>query len=103
MMEPEVNPVGTHDALSLKADDRRHEPRFKASGQVFLILEEPQSLAIPGRIIDQSDHGMRVEHMYAALNSGVLVQIDSGAGKYTARVVWTRIKDDGVESGFYLF
>ena len=83
-------------------DDRRTEPRFPASGEVRLVINNPQSLAIPGRILDVSQHGMRIEHMYAALTSGTILQIDSGTTQCTARVIWNRIKDDGVESGFYL-
>lgn len=83
-------------------DDRRTEPRFKASGVVRLLIGGPKALSIPGRILDISQHGMRVEHMYAALTSGLLLQIESGDDQYTARAVWSRIKDDGVETGFYL-
>lgn len=83
-------------------DDRRAEPRFRASGEVHLLIGGPQRLAVPGKILDVSQHGMRVEHMYSALASGAILEIQSGDTKYTARVVWNRIKDDGVESGFYL-
>jgi hypothetical protein len=87
---------------ALATDDRRAEPRFHATGEVRLHIDGPQAVAIPGRILDVSQHGMRVEHMYAALNSGAMLQIESGNIRYTARVVWNCIKDDGVESGFYL-
>jgi hypothetical protein len=40
--------------------------------------------------------------MYAALTSGTMLTIESGQETYTARVVWNRISEDGVESGFYL-
>ena len=102
MTGPEWKPSISYSDNAIGTDERRSEPRFPASGEVRLLLNHPQSLAVPGRILDVSQHGMRVEHMYAALTSGTILQIESGATQYTARVVWNRIKDDGVESGFYL-
>ena len=86
----------------MEADERRGEPRFSATGEVRLVISGPQAISIPARILDVSQNGMRVEHMYAALTSGMLLQIDSGSTQFTARVVWNRITFDGVESGFYL-
>lgn len=102
MTGPESKPIRSIDGLVIEGDERRSEPRFKASGEVSLLIGGPQELAIPGRIMDVSQHGMRVEHMYAALTSGTMVEIQSATANHTARVVWNRIKDDGVESGFYL-
>jgi glyoxylate utilization-related uncharacterized protein len=70
------------------AADRRIEPRYAAHGEVRLLLGGAQN--------------MRVEHMYAALASGQSVTLRIGADSHPARVVWNRIKDDGVESGFYI-
>ncbi|MFN0101532.1 MAG: PilZ domain-containing protein [Bryobacteraceae bacterium] len=86
----------------IESDERRGEQRFNATGEVHLLIGGPQALSIRGRILDVSEHGMRVEHMYPALTSGLMLQIESGSTQYTARVVWNRIKDDTVESGFYL-
>ena len=102
MTGPDGNSSAAQSEAAVGTDDRRTEPRFAASGEVRIVLNNPQPLAIPGRILDVSQHGMRVEHMYAALTSGTILQIESGSAQYTARVVWNRIKDDGVESGFYL-
>eukprot|EP00611_Tribonema_gayanum_P025387 TRINITY_DN5761_c0_g1_i1.p2 TRINITY_DN5761_c0_g1~~TRINITY_DN5761_c0_g1_i1.p2 ORF type:complete len:103 (+),score=13.91 TRINITY_DN5761_c0_g1_i1:180-488(+) len=101
MNGPDWKLRASHNA-AVGTDDRRTEPRFTASGEVRLVLEGSQPLSIPGRILDVSQHGMRIEHMYAALTSGTMLQIESGTTNYTARVVWNRINDDGVESGFYL-
>jgi hypothetical protein len=84
------------------AADRRIEPRYAAHGEVRLLLGGAQNTEVPGRILDRSLHGMRVEHMYAALASGQSVTLRIGADSHPARVVWNRIKDDGVESGFYI-
>ena len=102
MTGPDWKPSHSHSDQGVGTDERRSEPRFPASGEVRLVLSHPHAVAVPGRILDVSQHGMRVEHMYAALTSGTILQIESGAAQLTARVVWNRIKDDGVESGFYL-
>src|SRR5687767_6056565 len=102
MMVPNLKSTGYEQGGVIESDDRRAEPRFCATGEVRLIIDGPHSLLIPARILDVSQHGMRVEHMYAALASGMMLQIESGSTQFTARVVWNRIKNDGVESGFYL-
>lgn len=95
-------PAGWIEGPVTEADERRTEPRFKASGEVRLRVGGPHSVAVPGRIVDVSHHGMRVVHMYAALTSGTMVEIETGAEVFAARVVWNRISEDGVESGFYV-
>ena len=102
MIGPESKYAGRNDGSVIEDGDRRGEARFHATGEVRLVIGGPQSLSIPARILDVSQHGIRVEHMYAALTSGRLIQVDSGSSQFTARVVWTRIKNDGVESGLYL-
>ena len=101
MTAPEFMPRFQNGATA-EGDDRRTEPRYKATGEVRLLIGGPQAISIPGRILDISQHGMRVEHMYSALASGSLLQVEAGSTQYTARVVWNRIKDDGVETGLYL-
>ena len=86
----------------LENEDQRAEGRVPTSGEVKVLIDGPHPLAIPARVLDISEHGMHVEHMYAALTSGMTVEIDSGAVKMAARVVWNRINNDRVESGFYL-
>lgn len=102
MTGPDSKPSSPPEKDAGAVEDRRSEPRFQATGVVRLLISGPQSVAVPGRILDVSQHGMRIEHMYAALTAGSMIEIESGSTQYTARVVWNRIKDDGVESGFYL-
>jgi PilZ domain len=94
MTKPDAQCVGP-----LVVSDRRAETRVPADGVVTMRVDK---IAVPGRVLDVSDHGMRVEHMYAALASGMVLEVETDGAKRTARVVWNRIKDDGVESGFYL-
>lgn len=98
----ELRIAQSREAAVLEADERRTETRFQSTGEVRLLLDGPPALAIPARILDVSLHGMRLEHMYSALTSGMMLQIESGSVHYTARVIWNRIKSDGVETGFYL-
>lgn len=102
MNEPDGQSKSSANTASSGFDERRKEPRIPATGEVRLLIGGPQNLSIPGKILDVSLHGMRVEHMYAALASGTMLQLESGTTTYTARVVWSRIRNDGVESGFYL-
>jgi hypothetical protein len=94
-----TNPEMERGVAPIGADDRRTEPRFEASGRVLLRVDK---VAIPGRLLDVSEHGMRVEHMYAALASGMVLEVERDGARQTARVIWNRIKNEGVESGFYL-
>jgi hypothetical protein len=102
MSDPNWLASSNPSPVAAGTDERRSEPRFAASGDVHLHIDSPQQVSIPGRVMDVSKHGMRVKHMYPALNSGAIIQIESGSTRYTARVVWNCIKEDGVESGFYL-
>ncbi|MBL8241786.1 MAG: PilZ domain-containing protein [Bryobacterales bacterium] len=102
MNDRDTKALGIDGAAALQTDDRRTEPRYNATGNVRLLVGGPQLLAVPGKILDVSEHGMRVEHMYAALASGTMLEIQTATERYTARVVWNRIRNDGVESGFYL-
>ena len=95
MTNPELN----HPTAPVTDDDRRSEPRFESNGIVVLRIDK---VAIPGRLLDVSEHGMRIEHMYAALASGMVLEVESEGARRTARVIWNRIKNEGVESGFYL-
>lgn len=94
-----TNPEMDRGGSPIGADDRRTEPRFEANGMVVLRVDK---VAIPGRLLDVSEHGMRVEHMYAALASGMVLEVERDGTRQTARVIWNRIKNEGVESGFYL-
>jgi hypothetical protein len=102
MIGPKSKAEGYDGGSVIETDERRSEPRFPANGEVRINIDGPKMLSIPARILDVSQHGMRVEHMYPALASGMMVQIESASSQFTARVVWNRIKSDGVESGFYL-
>ena len=109
--------------------ERRREPRMAAEGDVNLILREPGSRQIRGRLLDASRHGFRVAHDCAWLSAGQQVRFvlrrsrerglrgaaadtarRSGAppprvpvrARGTARVVWTRIVRAQIQSGLWI-
>jgi hypothetical protein len=82
--------------------DRRREPRYVANGDVTLVLENPKPIVVRGRLLDVSQSGFRATHMYPALASGQTVRCKYNGQDVMARVVWNRIQDEHVESGFFL-
>jgi hypothetical protein len=83
-------------------DERRQEVRIAAQGEVVLILETPKIFEVPGRLLDRSASGFRASHMYPALTSGQLIRCRLEGVEVLARVVWNRIVEEEVESGFLI-
>ena len=81
-------------------DDRRSEERFEAEGPVELRFEDPISQTVEGCLMDYSNSGFRATHCFRALHTGQLVEFKHGLGAGKARVMWNRISQDGVETGF---
>lgn len=83
-------------------DERRSEPRLTTSGRVIINLSELPGTEIAGELLDVSRSGFRAQHDCRDLHSGqvVLFHHDGAAGR--ARVVWNRIADQLVESGFFV-
>jgi hypothetical protein len=81
-------------------DDRRSEPRVSARSEILLLVETPQPLQVRARLIDQSDSGFRAAHMYPALASGQLLRCRLDGAEVTVRVIWNRILEEQMESGF---
>jgi hypothetical protein len=83
--------------------DRRSESRQRTEVEGILSTPGPQSLTIPCRLTEVSDHGFRAAHDCAALIAGTQVTAESPlVGKVTARVIWTAIMGNHIESGFYI-
>jgi hypothetical protein len=58
--------------------------------------------AVLARMLDQSRSGFRARHNCPSLVSGQIVRFTRGNACGRARVVWTRIFGDCVESGFHI-
>jgi hypothetical protein len=83
--------------------DRRAERRRTIQGEGIITVAEPLPLIIRCRLLDTSGHGFRASHDCAELLAGSQVQLESAStGKVTARVIWTAIMGDHIESGFYI-
>ena len=82
--------------------DRRTEPRRPASGAVKIRPDGIPAISIPGEMVDINGSGFRARHSFQALGSGRIVEFAYGSVQGRARVVWTRIHSDHVESGFLI-
>ncbi len=80
--------------------ESRKEPRRPVNGEVRVLFENPQRHEIHGRLVDLSVSGFRMKHEYAALEAGQIVEFSHIEAAGHARVVWNRIADAGVETGF---
>ncbi len=80
--------------------ESRKEPRRPVSGEVHVRFENPRRQEILGRLVDLSVSGFRMAHEYAALETGQMVEFSHIEAAGRARVVWNRIADARVETGF---
>jgi len=83
-----------------QASDRRTEKRYRGQGPLKLSFEDPAPQEVIGRLVDYSNSGFRAVHAYAALHSGQEVEFRHAVAMGRARVMWNRIADDYVETGF---
>ena len=80
--------------------ERRTERRHKAEGQLKLCFNDPGHHEVTGRLVDYSKSGFRAIHDYAALHTGQVVEFQHVVAVGKARVMWNRISDNRVETGF---
>ncbi len=80
--------------------DRRSERRYRGHGPLKLSFDDPAPQEITGRLVDYSNNGFRAVHAYAALHTGQEVFFQHAVAGGKARVMWNRIADDRVETGF---
>jgi hypothetical protein len=84
-----------------KHDDRRLEMRRMAAGDVTLWLNG-SPLTVSGHLIDLAKSGFRARHNSPTLRSRHIVEFEMAGVSGRARVVWTRVLGDQVESGFLI-
>jgi hypothetical protein len=83
--------------------DRRKKPRRPVSAEGVLYSSAPEPLTIPCCLLDISANGFRASHGHAELAPGTEVRLRSPyTGEVLARVVWTAIVNERIESGFYM-
>lgn len=81
-------------------EERRVAPRRAANGEVRLEPGMMGGSVLVGRLVDVSDSGFRCRHDCVSLSSGETVRFSFARREGEARVVWTRILEGAVESGF---
>ena len=81
--------------------EKRREERFPGKGNVVVHCVNPR-LEIEGKLVDVSANGFRMAHHCSELTTGQFVQFSHVLARGRARVVWTRIASDSVESGFVI-
>jgi len=84
----------------MSASERRSERRHRGQGPLRLSFEDPSRQEITGRLVDYSLSGFRAEHAYALLHTGQVVDFQHAVAGGKALVMWNRIADDRVETGF---
>jgi hypothetical protein len=82
--------------------ERRAETRRPAEGKVTLWLNGSALAAIPGHLLDIAESGFRAQHGSPTLRPGAIIEFELPGVKGRARVVWTRILGEHVESGFLI-
>ena len=84
----------------MAAADRRTERRYRGQGALTLSFDDPAPQEVTGRLVDYSKSGFRAVHAYPALHTGQVVAFQHAIAGGKARVMWNRIADDRVETGF---
>lgn len=89
--------------MSRNWQEKRREARRAASGPVDLTVNDPlRPLTLRASLLDVSDHGFRAAHAFAGLTCGQEVGFEHQGRHGRARVAWTRVTEEGVESGFFI-
>jgi hypothetical protein len=84
----------------MDVSEKRREHRREGSGMVHVCFSNPQKQDIEGQLMDVSSSGFRMAHAYSSLATGQLVEFAHVEAKGRARVIWNRIVDGKVETGF---
>jgi hypothetical protein len=84
----------------MSVSEKRREHRREATGLVQVRFSDPQPQQIEGRLMDVSSGGFRMAHVYASLAPGQIVEFAHTESRGRARVIWNRIVEEKVETGF---
>ena len=89
-------------AVNAATGERRKQERRKTIGSVYFWWDDAFGRETRGTLLDESESGFRARHHCAELTAGQLVGIRLGGVESRARVAWTRVMGDVVESGFMM-
>jgi hypothetical protein len=90
------------EKAKLPKRERRAETRAAAHGSVRLRGDGLLETRVEGRLLDTSAHGFRAVHDCPTMASGQIVNFEHSGAAGRARVMWTRIHGEQVQSGFYV-
>lgn len=82
--------------------EQRTEVRNPAQGEVLFVLDAPDSRQFRGSLMDYSRRGFRAAHPHTSLSSGQQIRFRHAFGEGRAVVMWNRILERHVESGFLI-
>jgi hypothetical protein len=82
--------------------EQRSEERSPAQGEVWFELESSDSPQFRGSLVDSSTRGFRAAHPQTSLSAGQRVRFRHSLGEGRALVMWNRILERHVESGFLI-
>lgn len=80
--------------------EMRREVRRPADGAVHVRFGSPRSIEIEGRLMDISLSGFRMAHGCVTLVAGQVVEFKHGESAGKAKVMWNRVIESRVETGF---
>lgn len=86
----------------MTASEKRREPRYAASGSIRIRFADPAPREIEGHLLDVSGSGFRMKHEFSPLTAGQVVEFSHAEARGDARVIWNRIVDRYVETGFFV-
>jgi len=86
--------------MELSFHERRKEVREAADAELTLVVDDPLPAEVHGRLVDVSRSGFRACHSYLRFEPGQQVRFLCPASRGQARVMWNRILNDRVETGF---
>ncbi len=82
--------------------EQRAEVRSPAQGGVWFSLDGPDPRQFQGSLVDYSRRGFRAAHPQTSLTAGQRVLFRHSFGEGLAVVMWNRILERHVESGFLI-
>ncbi len=100
-MSPELQ-ISERQTREKQIREKRRELRRQADGLVRVEFSNPRAVTIDGRLIDVSPSGFRIAHEYTSLAAGQVVDFSHSGAAGRARVMWNRILDATVETGFLI-
>jgi hypothetical protein len=86
--------------MELSLHDRRKEVREAHDAELTLAIDDPFPAEVRGRLVDISRSGFRARHSYLRFEPGQQVRFRYPASQGQARVMWNRILNGRVETGF---